>query len=130
MRPNAAASLRERMGGRQPQRIVLLDNSFKTLLIDAQWTAEDVCEKMAEKMGFHKAETEAGYFALYSAENGVSGEAPRRRISSSERLTLAFLPLQWMHRSKATSHHLSWSIAGGLTRRGSWSTGSSYSWRA
>jgi hypothetical protein len=74
MNGKSAATLRERMGGRQPQRIYQLDNSFKTILIDAQWTAEDICEKIAEKLGFHTSETDASYFALYSAENGITGE--------------------------------------------------------
>lgn len=109
MQPSAQASLRERLGGKQPQRIVLLDNSFKTMLIDAQWTAEDVCEKMAEKMGFAKAETEAGYFALYFAENGVSGERPFAWIymptCATTLINAALLLWQWMHHSKATSCH-------------------------
>jgi hypothetical protein len=84
----------DRLGGRAPIRVYMLDNSFKTLLLDSSWTAEvvachlclrpfltvcgsklqRVCQAVADKLGFVNPSNDLACFALYGSQDGIVGE--------------------------------------------------------
>lgn len=57
--------------GKHPQRIYMLDNSLKTLLLDENTTAQEVCKTMAEKLNFENPKKDSRYFALFECLNGA-----------------------------------------------------------
>eukprot|EP00753_Platysulcus_tardus_P010699 PLAT2973.1.p1 GENE.PLAT2973.1~~PLAT2973.1.p1 ORF type:complete len:395 (+),score=198.32 PLAT2973.1:64-1248(+) len=57
------------IGERLTLQVYMLDNSFKTLLVTEETTAEDVCSTMASKLGIEEG---SAYFALYLAKNGAT----------------------------------------------------------
>lgn len=69
--PPSREELTARLGGRVPLRIYMLDNSFKTLLVDEGTTAGEICGVMATKLSFSDAENDGSYFALFCAEDGA-----------------------------------------------------------
>jgi hypothetical protein len=60
-----------KLGGKTVLHIHLLDNSFKTLLIDESTTADDVVLTMAEKVGVADPAKFASAFGLFESKDGV-----------------------------------------------------------
>jgi hypothetical protein len=62
------------VGGKVVLRVYLLDNSFKTLLVEPASTVEDVVASMAEKLGFANPDDDSLCFSLHECRDGVTIE--------------------------------------------------------
>jgi hypothetical protein len=68
------------LNGKIVLQVYTLDNSYKTLLIEPNSTAHDVCRSMAEKIGFSDPEDDALCFSLNECTDGATSECRHRRL--------------------------------------------------
>lgn len=60
------------LNGKMVLQVYLLDNSYKTLLIEPTQTVQEVCRSMAEKIGFADPEDDSLCFSLNECLDGVT----------------------------------------------------------
>jgi len=70
--PAGATNAPRLLNGKVVLQVFLLDNSYKTLLIEPSATVGDVCRAMAEKIGFADAEEDCLSFGLCECVDGVT----------------------------------------------------------
>ena len=80
-------SLPKTLNGKIVLQVYMLDNSYKTLLIEPTSTVHDVCREMAGKIGFADPEDDALCFSLNECADGVTIQ----RALGPEREILAIL---------------------------------------